>query len=153
MSQPEASKAERWTVSRRGRVPTRLVLGVGVVLFALGMAYPWPWVCNADDSAQHDAKVRRLAGPEGCLCVGLTVDHLWGPEGTKVGHAEAFCMPEPDERLSAWLEAGTVPVEWMLTLRTPLFAETELASIRLKTVGKVDAAELFANNGCAKITP
>ena len=124
---------------------------VSVVL--LGLLYPWPWVREAVQTVEKTAQVRRLAGPDGCMCLALTVDTIWEPKSVYGGHAEAFCTPASDERMSRWLESGTVAGQWRLTFQTTGFSEPNLQTTALIAIEAVPAAELLANNGCSMVLP
>ena len=128
---------------------------VGVVGLAvwLGAVYPWPWIRDAETTVEKTAQVRRLAGPEGCICLAIAVDTVWEPKSVYGGHADAFCVPESDARMKGWLDAGTVSGRWKLTFRTTWFTETTLHSTDLLSVETVPAIELFANSGCTMAVP
>ncbi len=83
----------------------------------------------------------------------IAVDTIWEPKEKYGGHAAAFCVPESDERMSRWLEAGTVSSQWRLTFRTKWFTETTLYSLGLLSVEEVPSEELYANNGCENVMP
>jgi len=133
---------------KKAVVPPRVAVAAAVAVSVLGLAYPWPWVRYAQQESQFQADVRRLAGPEGCVCVGLVVDQVWGEEETPSGQAEAFCVPESDERLGQWIDAKRVPTTWQLTHMQVLFDAPVLFARSLTMVEGHDARALQGNNGC-----
>ncbi len=138
---------------KRSVVPPRVAIAAAIVVSILGLAYPWPWVRYDQQDSEFQADVRRLAGPENCVCVGLVVDQVWGAEEKPVGHAEAFCMPGTDDRLSQWVEAGSVPTTWRLTYMRVLFDAPVLFARGLTAVDGHDALQLQGNNGCEMGAP
>ena len=141
------------TLMRRGTLTSRSAVTATSLVLALGIVYPWPWVSDVDETTEKAAQVRRLAGPEGCVCLAIVVDTIWEPKEKYGGQATAFCVPESDERLTRWLEEGTVSSEWRLTFRTKWFTETTLYSLDLLSVEEVPSEELYANNGCENVMP
>ncbi len=129
-----------------------MVFGAGCVVL-LGLVYPWPWVRESVQTVEKTAQVRRLAGPDGCMCLALTVETIWAPKSVYGGHAEAFCAPASDERMSRWLESGTVSGRWRLTFETTGLSEPILKTPGLISIEAVPAAEVLANNGCTLVLP
>jgi hypothetical protein len=140
-------------VLRQGFVSPRLAIALAVLISGLGLSYPWPWVQYEQQQSEFQADVRRLAGPEGCTCVGLVVDQVWGAEEKPSGQAEAFCMPSDDERLAKWVSEGRVSTTWTLTYMRMLFDAPVLFARGLEMVDGQDANALRGNNGCDGFAP
>jgi len=125
-----------------------VVLALGGM--TLGVVYPWPWIRSEEQSVQRIATVRKLAGPPGCVCVALTVPPLWNEEVSS-GQAEAFCVPDTDDRFVSWLKSGTATTSWRITVHRPLWAEPTLHDTTLQTVEGTDARDLHNNKGCTMV--
>lgn len=133
---------------KRTWIPPRLAVAAALAVSVLGLTYPWPWVRYEQQESVYSADVRRLAGPDGCMCVGLVVDQVWGAEDKPSGQAEAFCMPDGDERLNQWIQAGTVSTTWRLTFMHVFLDAPVIFARSLAAVDGHDANGLLGNSGC-----
>ena len=68
------------TLMRRGTLTSSRAVAATSLVLVLGVVYPWPWVSDVDETTEKAAQVRRLAGPEGCICLAIAGHHL-GAQG------------------------------------------------------------------------
>ena len=136
-----------WLALKQERISARPAV---VLVFAgviMGLVYPWPWTRVSHSDVERLANVRKLAGPDGCVCIALAVPPLMDADET-TAQAKAFCLPQSDGRFTPWLDAGTVATQWRLTLQRTGLDEPALMHTQLLHVGGAQAAILESNNGC-----